>query len=220
MIRHNAEEFHQRVVGYPLNESQLYIATRDIPINPSPDGPWICGGAVRKTIQKVELDSDLDVFFKTQDQRDDVFNKLLKHNPRVEHQHHKESGLAVTNLYFSKKTPFYDWITIGGPKSSEFKVQLISYGFFDTIEKVLDSFDFTIAQFGYDGKDFVTGPYSLFDLGRMRLAVHKVTYPVSNMRRLLKYTSQGFYACNGCLGELALGIHKLDNINLDMVYVD
>ena len=222
MIRHNAEEFHQRNIGHPLAESQLFMACDSFKLNPTKDGPWICGGAVRKTIQNVELDSDIDVFFKSKDQYHILYDKLMALGSavRVERQTHKESKNSVTNIFIKTNTPFYDWIRIGDIKSKEVKVQLIEFGFFNTIEDVLDSFDFTIAQFGYDGTDFISGPYSLHDLGRKRLAVHKVTYPVSNLRRLIKYTNQGFYACNGCLGQLALGVHALDDINLETVYVD
>jgi hypothetical protein len=56
------------------------------------------------------------------------------------------------------------------------------------------------------------GEYALLDVMRKRIVINKITYPVSSLRRLIKYTHQGYYACNGCLQELLT--FAADNKNL------
>lgn len=41
-----------------------------------------------------------------------------------------------------------------------------------------------------------------WDLGRKRLAAHKLSYATASMRRLIKYTRQGFTACAGCMADM------------------
>ena len=72
------------------------------------------------------------------------------------------------------------------------------------LSAVQDRFDYTICQFAVDTNGMLwCGDHSLWDLARKRLAVHRITFPVSSLRRLLKYTSKGFYACSGCRKEAA-----------------
>jgi hypothetical protein len=62
----------------------------------------------------------------------------------------------------------------------------------------------------------------LWDLGRKRLAIHKVTYPVATMRRMIKYTRQGFNACAGCMATLLRETATSPEAmaSLDIAYVD
>jgi len=59
-------------------------------------------------------------------------------------------------------------------------------------------------------------------LGRRKLAVHKISYPVATMRRLLKYTKQGFTACAGCLQSILKETASSPEAmsQLDIEYVD
>lgn len=215
-IRHDASDFYQRNANKDFYESQLYCYMEQLPIIRNKNGPWVCGGAVRRTVQNVALDSDIDLFFKDEPQYNDTLSRLkssLNFKRVDETQIFRENVSPVTNVFVEFHDKEKD-------VKREMKVQLIRMAYYPTIDDVLDSFDFTIAQFGYDGADIVSGPYSLYDLARKRLAVHKVTFPVSNMRRLIKYANQGFYACNGCLSELAKGIHEMEQLNLEIGYVD
>lgn len=147
---------------------------------PSKAGPWLCGGAVRRLVQDGENVSDWDYFFASPDQAAQFEGWMLQH-----------SGQKV------KTTSTNTTWQIGNRT-----VQAISVSYYASIEEVLDSFDFTICQFGWDGEVLTVGPYALFDLGRKRLALHKLTYGVSTLRRLMKYSKQGFTVCGGVLGEI------------------
>lgn len=146
---------------------------------------WCAGGAIRRTLINQPLDSDFDFFFRDAD-----------------HLSAWESGLPSTLSLVRETEHHKHWRGTVGDSSLPIDVQAIRFRFYDSPEAVIDSFDYTITQFAFDGTNLVTTPTALWDLGRKRLAIHKVTYPVATMRRLLKYTRQGFTACNGCLATL------------------
>lgn len=166
---------------------------------------YLGGGAVRRTLIKQPLDSDFDWFFK------DVSGK----DAFVENA--KAKGMRVT-----KETKHHTQLegTLEG-SALPVVVQAIHFTYGD-IQHFLDNFDYTISQFMYDGEYMYTTTYALWDLGRRKLALNKVTYPVATMRRMLKYTNQGFTACSGCMADLIkMTIESPTALGeLDIEYVD
>lgn len=174
---------------------------------------YIAGGAVRATIEgKKDLaDRDIDFFFKDEQQYKTTVNHIKCQNHFLESHTEDVDNYRVTitmvNANLTKKT---------------FKFQLIKNRYYPTVEDLLDSFDFTICQFatGRDHKLYC-GDYSLWDLGRKKLAVNKITYPVSSMRRMIKYTQQGFHACNGAMQSiLRATVNEPQLLNTRFNYVD
>lgn len=168
-------------------------------------GAWMAGGAIRRTLIGQALDSDFDFFFKSQDALDVWESGLpvgLKLIRETEHHKHWRGTIAGSDIPVD--------------------IQAIRFRFYENAEQVIDSFDYTVTMFILDEDDLVTTPYALWDLGRRKLAVHKITYPVATMRRLLKYTKQGFTACAGCLQsilkETAASPEAMGQ--LDIEYVD
>jgi hypothetical protein len=88
------------------------------------------------------------------------------------------------------------------PATIDVTIQAIRHAFYASPEAVINSFDFTICQWVTDGEELVVGEFTLWDTARKRLALHEVTLAVSTLRRVLKYTSQGFTACSGMLTDL------------------
>jgi len=202
-MRYNFNKFVDRV---PTKGIDLFRRISN-KICAKENGPWICGGAIRRLISNQELDSDVDIFFKSESQRKEV-KKLLGATRR------KISENDMNETYMVK-------IELEEGREIEIKVQLIFINYYKTVEAVLDSFDFTICQFGYDGKDLICGEYSLWDLGRKKLAINEITYGVSTLRRLIKYTRQGFTACGGVLADmLERVIDNPDIINAEFEYID
>jgi hypothetical protein len=102
-----------------------------------------------------------------------------------------------------------------------YKIQAIKIGYYATIEECLESFDFTICQLGVHKGTLHVGQYTMWDLARKRLALHKLTYGAASVRRLLEYTRQGFTACQGCIVSLLQAVgDNPDVINSDIKYVD
>ena len=71
---------------------------------------------------------------------------------------------------------------------------------------VIDTFDFTISQLGTDGRQLYFGEYTWTDLFRKRLRVHHIHHGISTMRRMVKYSQRGFYACVGTMRDVAQGV--------------
>lgn len=166
---------------------------------------WCAGGAIRRTLINKSLDSDFDFFFRSAEHMaawEESLPKTLRLIRETEHHKHWRGTIEGSELPID--------------------IQAIKFKFYETAESVIDSFDYTITMFCLDGEDLVTTPYALWDLGRKKLAVHKITYPVATMRRLLKYTRQGFTACGGCLASLLKETAASPEAmgQLDIEYVD
>ena len=101
------------------------------------------------------------------------------------------------------------------------KLDLIHFRYYETAEDLINSFDFTICQLVTDGDDLITDEFSLWDIGRNKLAIHNVTYGVSTIRRLIKYTKQGFTACSGTFADiLERCIKDPSVVNKETEYID
>lgn len=166
---------------------------------------WCAGGAIRRTLIKAPLDSDFDFFFRSAD-----------------HLTAWEKGLPSTLSLVRETEHHKHWRgTIEG-SALPVEIQAIRFRFYASAEQVIDSFDYTITQFALDGDTLVTTPHALWDLGRKKLAIHKITYPVATMRRMLKYTQQGFTACGGCMAQILRDTASTPEVmaQINLQYVD
>ena len=178
-------DFLARSTDKPFEETTLASILNGLPPLSS-DGPWLAGGALRRTLQGKEPESDFDFFFRNADQLS-VFVTHLESIGLIkvcETQHHAHYRGRV------------------GDSAIERDIQCIRFAFYESAVAVIDSFDYTICMLAFDGQTLTVGDFTLWDLGRRRLAIHKITYPVATMRRMLKYASQGFTACKGCLAAI------------------
>lgn len=163
----------------------------------------LAGGAIRRAISGINQDSDYDFFFKGESYKDSFCEALTSDHGFVQvrkTQHHTEFK--------------------GKIKDRPTVVQAIHFDYFDGPKDLLEAFDFTICQFAYNGVHLFTTPEALWDLARKRLVINKVTYPVSTLRRMIKYTKQGYYACGGCMKEFLNQTRLLEDPDLDTTYVD
>lgn len=163
----------------------------------SETGPWLAGGSVRRLITSKAQDSDFDFFFRDQAQFD-AFCSDLKASGAVKIN---ENDFNITFRLPASDPKPVDLDTFEGG-GSELKVQAIKIKFYETLETVLESFDFSLAQFGYDGERLVFGEWSLFDTASKRLVPEKISYGTSTLRRIIKYTKQGFTICGGGLANI------------------
>ena len=100
-------------------------------------------------------------------------------------------------------------------------MQAIKIGFYATVEECLDTFDLTICQFAAHKGILYVGQYTMWDLARKRLALHKLTFGAATVRRPLKYTKQGFTACSSSIGTILEAVGEDPSvINSDIQYVD
>lgn len=174
--------------------------------NFSKEGVWIGGGALRRTLVGQALDSDFDFFFRSKEH----FDKWLETKPNTmrvtrETKHH----VQLEGTFVDSNLPVV--------------VQGINFQYFpDGAPTVIDAFDYTITQFCLADTTLHTTDIALWDLGRRKLSINKVTYPVATMRRMLKYTKQGFTACAGCMQTLLTETAKSPEAlaSMDVEYVD
>jgi hypothetical protein len=180
-------------------------------------GPWIAGGAVRRTITGEKLDSDFDFFFANEQQATDFETLLINRGALLQHKNEKNS------TYILPAEPVPDLLHQDGSDVilPEIKIQVIKFRYYNSAEEVIDSFDFTLTQFAYDGKFIYMGDFSLWDVARKRLVPHRITYAVSSLRRLLKYAKQGYTVCAGGLSEiLQQTVNDPSIINAETLYID
>ena len=189
-------DFFSRHADVLPEDSELEQALARLPTL-SDVGPWLAGGALRRTLMRQPLSSDFDFFFASEGQ----FNRFCEQM--------KGRGAWIvrkndhnTTFRLPSEAPKPTGEDEFEPYKPEIEIQAITTQWYDSLEQVLDSFDFTICQFGFDGVRLVCGDYSLWDLGRRRLAPHKITFGTASMRRLLKYTNQGFTICAGGLSNI------------------
>jgi hypothetical protein len=187
-----------------LDGSALAAAVKALPGLSLSAGPWLAGGAVRRAITGRKLDSDLDLFFASAEQLGEVKDALI------------EGGAAI-----GATTDHVVTLTLPREGEQPWKVQLCRIAYYAAPADVLDSFDFTICQCLTDGETLVVGEFTLWDLARKRLALHRLTYGTATVRRLIKYTRQGFTACSGALADiLERSIADPSTVQREVEYVD
>jgi hypothetical protein len=205
MITHGLEDFLARSTDRPFNETTLYKVLDELP-SCQKDGPWIAGGALRRTMQGKEPESDFDFFFRDADQ-------LTAFSRKLEARGLEKIRETTHHVHYRGRV---------GSDAALRDIQCIRFAFYQSASAVIDSFDYTICMLAFDGKTLTLGDFTLWDLGRKRLAIHKITFPVSTMRRMLKYTSQGFTACKGCLASILRSVPENPELleQLQIEYVD
>lgn len=203
MQQYDLADFLARSTDKAFSETTLATVLTGLPML-SKNGPWLAGGALRRTVQGGEPDSDFDFFFRDQEQLDRFCHDL------------EDLGLNKV------KTTDHHIHYVGQVADKVRDIQCIKFAFYNDAAAVIDSFDYTICMFAFDGTLLTCGEFSLWDLGRKRLAIHKVTFPVATMRRLIKYTSQGLTACKGCLAAILKATVESPKLQsqLDIEYVD
>ncbi len=179
-----------------LNDSSLFKALEKLP-SPRKEGPWLAGGAVRRFLQGKELDSDFDFFFKTEEQRKSF-----------------EANFKATDVV--SKNDFNTTYLVDG-----LKVQAIHIKYFNDVSNLLNSFDFSLCKFVFDGSRIHAGQWALWDVANNKLVPENITYATSSLRRVLKYTSQGYTVCNGGLATiLQQVINDPSIVQQDIEYID
>lgn len=200
MQKDNAVQFLERFTDIESLEFLNVLA--ELP-DLSKEGPWLAGGALRRTLIGMDLDSDFDFFFRDAKQ-------LVKFRVEL-----KASGAKL--IRETEHTETFMMKVCGKDRV----IQLIKMSYYESPEEVIDSFDFTITQVAYDGTDIYFGAYTLWDLPRKRLALHKLTYGVATMRRMIKYTDQGFTACQGVMRSILEAVVENPGvIQSEVQYVD
>lgn len=202
--KYNIVDFLSRSYSNVEEDIEIFKVIKHLP-ELIKDKMWIAGGAIRRTLLNKELDTDVDLFFKDEESLKSYSKELEKIGAKIitENEH------QTTFTYHIEKL------------NKSYLIQAVTISFYDNVEDLLDSFDFTITQFAFDGEILYCGEHSIWDLKSNKLALHKLTYGVATMRRMIKYTNQGFTACAGTMASiLEATVANPGVIQSDIEYID
>jgi hypothetical protein len=179
-----------------------------------PPGAIIAGGFALNVVIEEKKASDIDIFFTSQA----AFDKTVS---LYSNQQDKEAwSFTGYTLKEGTDSPNSRYVSFTHPTLPA--VQLMRMVWYADAHHVIDTFDFTISQFAFDDKGFHFNGEAMMDLAKKRLILHRMQFPASTLRRLIKYTHKGYYACPGSLVTICEAIQKFTgepDIN-DVVYVD
>lgn len=150
---------------------------------------WIAGGAIRRWFVGGERLSDIDVFFKNEKSMQDYIGLL--------------TGQGAQKLSEHKNVITYSY--------HDYLIQCIRIKYYEKVEDLLDSFDFTVCQFAYDGFKVFSTPEAIISVTRKHLGMHGISkeFAVDSLRRAFKYAKKGYYPCNGTIQKLADSLRGL-----------
>lgn len=170
---------------------------------------WIAGGCLRDFFSGEPIKSDVDVFFKNIEQYNHVKRELIR-------QSHSVKGLAPVLVYdtenFKDESSPPDNRGLSMFVFGGFKVQLIGTVFFSDQEELANAFDFTICCASLSTSSIVVHEHFFEDLAARRLMINKLPFPISTLKRLVKYTKYGYTACDETLLRLAEAL-RFVNLN-------
>ena len=142
----------------------------------------IAGGAIRDSLFGDEY-SDIDIFGLTKEGLD-LFVKLNLS---------KSQGYKM--VYFNENLRTY--------RKGKIKVQII-YREYEKLTDIIDSFDFTVCQFMYDGDKVICNPSGLLDVYHRRIVINHLEplFVFDSLRRVQKYIQKGYTICNGGMKDI------------------
>lgn len=142
----------------------------------------IAGGAIRDSLFGDEY-SDIDIFGLTKEDLD-LFVKL-----------NLTKGHGYKLVYFNDNLRTY--------RKGKIKVQII-YREYEKLTDIIDSFDFTVCQFMYDGEKVICNPSALLDVYHKRIVINHLDplFVFDSLRRVQKYIQKGYTICNGGIKDI------------------
>lgn len=173
------------------------------------NGPWIAGGFLTRAIQGEKLDNfsgDIDIWFNTMDQQKEFAQDL----------NDERFGLKAIPAANFKSDYSYSYLL--EYKGKTFKVQLISYKTFNSIDNLLRRFDAFHAMFGTDGvnvfyengmaADCAKNKQLVFNWGHLNAAT---AHPDARyvLKRYTKFIKSGYNIENSEINRFAELIRKL-----------
>lgn len=157
---------------------------------------YIAGGSVRKAYKGELLGkSDIDVFFRSQNdfkKVTDILNLIREGTLHPNCRHYSFSASDANSPFSSAEIEAAD-ASLAHAKGYV-QVQLIHSAFFDTVEDLMDNFDFTVCQMAYSrGKYFITEKALADDEDKV-LRFAKDDYDQNRFKhqRLIKYGKNGY----------------------------
>jgi hypothetical protein len=170
-----------------------------LPKNPDPfglKGCYIAGGSILSIATKSEI-NDYDVYPKSPQGFDDVIHTL------------HDSNCFVVNI--SDRAITYKSNTETNDDGERTIIQVMTYDYFDTPEKIFENFDFTVCMgaFDCDEHKYILHDDFYPDIATKTLRFNpKTRYPLNSLLRVSKYQKKGYFISKPESTKLALTIAK------------
>lgn len=146
-------------------------------------GVYLAGGVLRTIMSDSEVldaeKTDIDLFFDSPENMDLVKEFLEKST-----NYHK--------VFQCPENKLASYVYLDG-EEPKWKIQCISVSYYPSMLDVIDSFDFTCTQFVTDWENGLVGETSEKDTNDKHLVIHKLSYPASTLRRMMKYSRKGYH---------------------------
>lgn len=157
-------------------------------------GPWIGGGAARRLLTGEKFSADIDIFFGDNNQEDKFRTKFLK----------RWRSALTKNPYETRYSSTY-FVNMG--KSIEhdepIMIQIIKRRYYNSIEHIIDDFDFPVARIYTDGDNIILTQEALDDLSTQTLRLSGTSWHIKNsLKRLIKYSAHGYTPVPGMVAEI------------------
>lgn len=178
-----------------------------------PKGSFLAGSFVASLFSKEHKPTDIDVFFDSGSVFLDAFDMMV--NPPDEETAWALKGYK-TNITRDELCSGSEQMRVVNFKHEDPDrppVQLIKMVWYDNCEHVIDSFDFTVTQFGVDGEDLVFNPASVLDLLNSQLIIHRHQFPMESLYRLVKYAKKGYHVSPRTLQRLVEDIRAAKDLD-------
>jgi hypothetical protein len=140
---------------------------------------FIAGGFITKKLLGEEP-NDIDIFF---NDRKEIAKFILDMRKAYNFKHSYIGKNMIKGKIFIKDDVFI-------------KIDIVKR-LFNSVQDVIDNFDFTICCFGISKDEVVYNPNAPFDLLKKALVINNIPFPSGTLMRLQKYTQRGFTYCKG-----------------------
>jgi len=175
------------------------------------DGPWIAGGCLHRTYRKLPLENaDVDIFFKNKEQFEQFVSAM--------------SLSSITVGYEIKSTIFSEWhcTLIIKYMDVDWKIQCVTFKYFDNIESLFKSFDINVCRIAYDGNNIIYEDTVLNDIKENKLKFNdgSIYYPSVTLKRLVKYIKMGYDIDDIHLKSLTHAFYKSKKKEIDILDQD
>jgi hypothetical protein len=196
-----------------------------------PVGCCIAGGSMVDWWFGNKESKDFDIFVNSAESFAQVYDSIISYSEDPDSDTFAFSGYDLAEpknetgaWIHADRTRYVTFINKKYPERP--KIQLMKIAWYTDPTHVIDSFDFTVAQIAADAEYVYFNPLTFLDLHHKRLVLHRMQFPASTMRRLIKYSQKGFYCCPQSMINISEKImeYKDDQLDIDMnrnvYYVD
>ena len=154
------------------------------------NGPWVAGGALLRTYTEKPLDSDIDVFFQSQEQMTQFVSQIVL-NAYTGLEEDMNSSHYTTKDNIVSEWQWHTTITINYMQR-DWKIQCVSFIYFKDVGELFDSFDFDVCMLAYDGESVHVSESTMDAINNKKIVLKKINYPSVTLKRLVKYMRQGY----------------------------